>query len=273
MRETSPPVTASSVWCRGLKSVFGAFWGLGQKALRRGTRVFRAEGYCAAYAHTGMSADESTAPFCLMPGSQPECLRHSRGKKSLAGQKDGRHFAAGRETGIFPAKTLSSRLCSRGKRNSLSAISTPRLSLSKNPPAGRPRTFAPDRSAIFMGHSVYALSGGDRPADAGMLSVNWQRPPKAGGRKAQDCGRERACNLAPKAQPVAPGGERVIHSPRPPDGGKKRFWCLLGLRPKGTAARHPCVFVRKVIAPHTRTQVCLPNRKRRRLAKTQSNTL
>ena len=53
-----------------------------------------------------MSADESTATFYRIPGSQPECLRHSRGKKSLAGQKDGRHFAAGRETGIFPAKTL-----------------------------------------------------------------------------------------------------------------------------------------------------------------------
>ena len=109
------------------------------------------------------------------------------------------------------------RLPSRGKRNYPSAISTPRLKLSNNTPAGRPRTFAPDRSAIFMGHSVYALSGGDRPADAGMLSVNWQRPPKAGGRKAQDCGRERACNLAPKAQPVAPGEERVIHSSRPPE--------------------------------------------------------
>ena len=82
----------------------------------------------------------------------------------------------------------------------------------------------------------------NRPAP-GMLSVNWQRPPKAGGRKAQDCGRERACNLAPKAQPVAPGEERVIHSPRPPDGGKKRFWCLLGLRPKGTAARRRKHFV------------------------------
>ena len=39
---------------------------------------------------------------------------------------------------------------------------------------------------------------------------------------------------------------------------KKRFCRLLGLWPKGTAARHPCVIVRKVIAPHTRTQVCLP---------------
>ena len=62
----------------------------------------------------------------------------------------------------------------------------------------------------------------------GMLSVNWQRPPKAGGRKAQDCGRERACNLAPKAQPVAPGEERVIHLSRPPDGGKKAFLVPFG---------------------------------------------
>ena len=35
------------------------------------------------------------------------------------------------------------------------------------PPAGRPRTFAPDRSALFMGHSVQALSAPARPADAG----------------------------------------------------------------------------------------------------------
>ena len=166
MRETSPPVTASSVWCRGLKSVFGAFWGLGQKALRRGTRVFRAEGYCAAYAHTGMSADESTAPFCLIPGSHRLLFAHKRRQKAL-----------------------SSRLCSRGKRNSLSAISTPRLSLSKNPPAGRPRTFASYRSAIFMGHSVQALSGGDRPADAGnvigqLAAPTQSRRPESAGLRA-----------------------------------------------------------------------------------------
>ena len=109
------------------------------------------------------------------------------------------------------------RLPSRGKRNCPPAISTPRLGVSQNPPAGRPRALAPDRRAIFMGHSVRILSTEDRPADAGMLSVNWQRPPKAGGRKAQDCGRVRACSLAPKAQPVAPGEERVIHSSRPPE--------------------------------------------------------
>ena len=90
----------------------------------------------------GMSADESTATFYRIPGSQPECLRHSRGKKSLAGQKAGRHFAAGRETGIFPAKSAFSRFRTHGKRNCPSAISTPRLGLSDNPPAGLSRECA-----------------------------------------------------------------------------------------------------------------------------------
>ena len=29
--------------------------------------------------------------------------------------------------------------------------------------------------------------------------------------------------------------------------GKKRFWCLLGLWPKGTAAQHPCVSCGKLL--------------------------
>ena len=105
--------------------------------------------------------------FCRMPGSQPECLRHSRGKKPLAGQKDGRHFAAGRETGIFPAKSAFAPPVWSQQAKLPVAISTPRFEGSDNPPAGRPRTFAPDRRAIFMEHSVQILSGGDRPADAG----------------------------------------------------------------------------------------------------------
>ena len=167
--------------------------------------------------------------------------------------------------GFFLQKALLPHLPSRGKRNCPPAISTPRLGVSQNPPAGRPRALAPDRRAIFMGHSVRILSTEDRPADAGMLSVNWQRPPKAGSRKAQDCGRERACSLAPKAQPVAPGGERVIHSSRPPDRGKKRFWCLLGLWPKGTAARHPCVSCDKLLRRiRAYTFVCLTESAMRR---------
>ena len=193
----------------------------------------------------------AAAPFCLIPGSHRLLFAHKRRQKALL-----------------------SRLCSRGKRNSLSAISTPRFSLRQIPRLaglGLSRPIAARYLWDILSGAYLPRQGRPTP---GMLSVNWQRPPKAGGRKAQDCGRERACNLAPKAQPVAPGGERVIHIRRGRRrDGKKRFWCLLGLWPKGTAAQHPCVIVRKVIAPHTRTQVCLPNRKRRRLAKTQSNTL
>ena len=112
----------------------------------------------------GMSADESTATFYRIPGSQPECLRHSRRKKSLAGQKNGRHFAVRRKTGIFPAKSAFSCFRTRGKRNCPSAISTPRFGLCKNPRLAGLRAFLSYRRAIFMGHSVYALSSGDRPA-------------------------------------------------------------------------------------------------------------
>ena len=81
-----------------------------------------------------MSAGEPAASSCLIPGSQPECLRHSRRKKSLAGQKNGRHFAAGRETGIFPAKSaFFPPMCSRQAKLP-TAISTPRFGESKNPP-------------------------------------------------------------------------------------------------------------------------------------------
>ena len=129
-------------------------------------------------AGTGMSADESAASSCLMPGSQPECLRHSRGKKSLAGQKDGRHFAAGRETGIFPAKTLFTAYVLAA-----SEIATGNFDAAaqaeQNPPAGRPRALASYRRAIFMGHSVRVLSTEDRPADAGsicpLLVSAWER--------------------------------------------------------------------------------------------------
>ncbi len=156
-------------WRRG-KGRFASFdalvKGRGRRHSRGGCYIRPARPNFAAGA-AGMSADEPAAPFCLMPGSQPECLRHSRGKKSLAGQKDGRHFAAGRETGIFPAKSaFDSPMWSRQAKLP-QAISTPRLGVSKNPPAGRPRALASYRSALFMGHSVWVLSGGDRPADAG----------------------------------------------------------------------------------------------------------
>ena len=155
---------------------------------------YRAKSYCAAYARKGRPA------FCGPPQNRD-----------------------------FSRKKRFSSLCARGKRNCLSAISTPRfLFMRSSPgwPASDFRVLSPrDIYGTFCLGSIWLNAG--RPAP-GMLSVNWQRPPKAGGRKAQGCGRERACSLAPKAQPVAPGEERVIHLSRPPDGGKKgvfgAFW-------------------------------------------------
>ena len=112
--DSTPPVrrrrktlTAFFAWRRGT-ACFAAFFtpkkGSGRTHPCEGrSTLFR--GQTLPKLCVGMSADESTATFYRIPGSQPECLRHSRGKKSLAGQKDGRHFAAGRETGIFPAKS------------------------------------------------------------------------------------------------------------------------------------------------------------------------
>ena len=147
----------------------------------------------------------AAAPFCLIPGSHRLLFAHKRRQKALL-----------------------SRLCSRGKRNSLSAISTPRFSLRQIPRLaglGLSRPIAARYLWDILSGAYLPRQGRPTP---GMLSVNWQRPPKAGGRKAQDCGRERACNLAPKAQPVAPGEERVIHSSRPPDGGEKAFLVPFG---------------------------------------------
>ena len=207
MRKTSPPVTA-----------------LPLSHCSSSTRVFRAPHACAKvclpisrqHLFTGCQA-----------ASRNACGIHG-GRNPLPAKRTAGISRRAAKPGFFPQKALLPRLCARGKRNSLPAISTPRFEGGDNPPAGRPRTFASYQSAIFMGHSVRGLSAPARPADAGMLSVNWQRPPKAGGRKAQDCGRERACNLAPKAQPVAPGGERGIHSSRPPDGGEKAFLVPFG---------------------------------------------
>ena len=99
-------------------------------------------GQTSPQVYAGLAADESAASSRLIAGSQPECLRHSRRQKSLAGQKNGRHFAVRRKTGIFPAKSAFSRFRTRGKRNCPSAISTPRLGLSDNPPAGLSRECA-----------------------------------------------------------------------------------------------------------------------------------
>ena len=102
-----------------------------------------------------------------------------------------------------------------------------------------------------MGHSVWGLSTEDRPADAGTLSTNWRWSPKqaAGNRRTMGVNGFATCRLW--RQPVAFGGERAAHLSRPPDGREKRFCPLLGLRPKGGAARHPCSIVLNMAAPHT----------------------
>ena len=107
------------------------------------------------------------APSCLIPGSQPECLRHSRGKKSLAGQKAGRHFAAGRETGIFPAKSaVIPPMCPRQAKFASQQISTPRLKLSsKSPgwPASNFRVLSPrDIYGTFCPGPIYPSKAGRR---------------------------------------------------------------------------------------------------------------
>ena len=66
------------------------------------------------------------------------------------------------------------------------------------------------------------------PARAGNVIGQLAAPAQSRRPEAGCFGRVRACSLAPKAQPVAPGEERVIHLSRPPDGGKKgvfgAFW-------------------------------------------------
>ena len=99
--------------------------------------------------------------------------------------------------GFFPQKALLPHLFGRSKRNclwqfrrrGLRGAIIPRLA-----GLGLSRPIAARYLWNILSRSYLVETGRPTP---GMLSVNWQRPPKAGGRKAQDCGRERACNLAP----------------------------------------------------------------------------
>ena len=77
----------------------------------------------------------------------------------------------------------------------------------------------------------------------------WLSKQAAGNRRTAGVNGFATCRLW--RQPVAPGEERAAHLSRPPDGREKRFCPLLGLRPKGGAARHPCSIVLNMAAPHT----------------------
>ena len=130
----------------------------------------------------GVSADKSAAAFawcqaatyfCRRTRSAPECLRHSRGKKFLAGYKGKPAFRGVPRNRNFSRKSCFFCLVAHGKRNRR-RFRRRGSACVINSPAGRPRTFASYRSAIFMGHSVWGLSTEDRPADAGILSTNWR---------------------------------------------------------------------------------------------------
>ena len=75
---------------------------------------------------------------------------------------------------------------------------------------------------------------------------------RTGGRKPQDCGRERVCNMPPLAATCrirwGAGGSFIEAAGWM---GQGRFCPLLGLRPKGGAARHSCSIVLNMAAPHT----------------------
>ena len=74
----------------------------------------------------------------------------------------------------------------------------------------------------------YTAERSFEPARAGNVIGQLAAPAQSRRPEAGCFGRERACNLAPKAQPVAPGEERVIHSSRPPDGWEKALLVPFG---------------------------------------------
>ena len=129
-------------------------------------------------------------PFARCQAANRNACGIHRGRNPLPAKRTAGISRRAAKTGFFPQKALLPRLCARGKRNCPSAISTPRLGVSNNPPAGRPRTFAPDRSALFMGHSVQALSAPARPVDAG--NVIGQLAAPAQSRRPESAGL-RAC--------------------------------------------------------------------------------
>ena len=162
-------------------------------------------GQTSPQVYAGLAADESAASSRLIAGSQPECLRHSRRKKSLAGQKNGRHFAVRRKTGIFPAKSAFSCFRTHGKRNCPSAISTPRLGLSDNPPAGLSRECA----------------------------CRWRQ------RKKRPCALQPHEEKQISSQPVRRRRKTLTAFFAWRREIKKRFGRLLGLWPKGGGRTHP----------------------------------
>ena len=159
---------------------------------------------------------------------------------------------------------------SRGKRNSLPAISTPRFEGGDNPPAGRPRTFASYRRAIFMGHSVWVLFSLSKAGQPGMCR-RWCQRKNA---PSEDATFRLCRNLPGTAEGRIPCALRLYEEKRVCTQLirrrrktltaffawrreiKKRFCRLLGLWPKGGGRTHPCEGRSTPFCGQTSPQAC-----------------
>ena len=137
--------------------------------------------------------------------------------KRLAGIS---RFAA--KPGFFPQKALFTHLCTHGKRNCPSAISTPRLGLSDNPPAGLSRECA----------------------------CRWRQ------RKKRPCALQPHEEKQISSQPVRRRRKTLTAFFAWRREIKKRFCRLLGLWPKGGGRTHPCEGRSTLFRGQTSPQVC-----------------
>ena len=112
-----------------------SLWGFGQKAVAARTRARGAQPCFAAkrcrncvWVCLPMNRQQ---PFTGYPAANRNACGIHGGRNPLPAKRTAGILRFAAKTGFFPQKTLLPRLCSRGKRNSPSAISTPRLKLSK----------------------------------------------------------------------------------------------------------------------------------------------
>ena len=156
-------------------------------------------GQTSPQVYAGLAADESAASSRLIAGSQPLLYAHKRGEKAL----------------LFHS-------VARGKRNCPSAISTPRLGLSDNPPAGLSRECA----------------------------CRWRQ------RKKRPCALQPHEEKQISSQPVRRRRKTLTAFFAWRREIKKRFCRLLGLWPKGGGRTHPRTGCTIPFCGQTSPQVC-----------------
>ncbi len=125
----------------------------------------------------GLAASQSAASFCRKSDKEKSDFGSGTPSETQAGVwpariSSGRQLVVGRPSLCTRTKrgekALLSCLCDRVAKLPFRAISTPRFPFVMV--FGWPAfNFASYRSAIMMGHSVWSLSAGDRPADAGSM--------------------------------------------------------------------------------------------------------